>query len=276
MKRSARMILTVLLALVFLFSIAKLLNQQKENTIGSTAYADALELATSEKKQDIQPEPEPEPETVPPPEPQWVVAEPEAEDPHIRALEAMDLNALREINPDVVGWIRIPDTQIDYPLMQGPDNDYYLNRTWDEQPNSIGSIFLEHLTSPDLTDFNTIVYGHNMSTGAMFGSLRHYDTQSYWEEHPYVYIRSDQGVYRYEIFSAYVADVESNTFGLSFPSENAMTKFLERAVQDSVIGTGIQPEITDRILTLSTCSFVGYTHRWVVHARLKMILQQPE
>ena len=276
MKRGTRMILTVLLALVFVFSIARLLNQQQENTVGSTAYADALELATSEKTREPQPQSESELETVPPMEPQWVVASPEEEDPHIRELEDLDLEALRKVNPDVVGWIRIPDTEVDYPLMQGSDNDYYLNRTWDEQPNSIGSIFLEHLTSPDLTDFNTIIYGHNMSTGAMFGSLRHYDTLSYWEEHPYVYIRSDQGVYRYEIFSAYVADVESNTFGLAFPSENSMTKFLENALQDSVIDTGIQPEITDRILTLSTCSFIGYTHRWVVHARLKMVLQQPE
>lgn len=276
MKRGTRMILTVLLALVFVFSIARLLNQQQENTVGSTAYADALELATSEKAKETQPQPEAEQETVLPQEPQWVVASPEEEDPHIRELEDLDMEALRKVNPDVVGWIRIPDTEVDYPLMQGPDNDYYLNRTWDEQPNSIGSIFLEHLTSPDLTDFNTIVYGHNMSTGAMFGSLRHYDTKSYWEEHPYVYIRSDQGVYRYEIFSAYVADVESNTFGLAFPSENSMTKFLKNALQDSVIDTGIQPEITDRILTLSTCSFIGYTHRWVVHARLKMVLQQPE
>ena len=88
-----------------------------------------------------------------------------------------------------------------------------------------------------------------------------------------MYIISDYGVYRYEIFAAYMANVKSNTYGLSFPSETSRRSFLDKALQDSVIDTNLEPETTDRILTLSTCSGAGYSHRWVLQARLKMVLQ---
>ena len=170
-----------------------------------------------------------------------------------------------------VGWILIPDTRINYPLLQGSDNDYYLKRTWDQRQNAVGSIFLEHLSSPDLSDFNTIVYGHNMRDGSMFAGLRKYRDQSYYEEHPYVYIRSDQGVYRYEIFASCLAGINSDAYSLGFPGEEARSRFLDNVLADSFLSTGIRPEITDRILTLSTCSGAGYTTRWVVQARLKMV-----
>lgn len=273
MKKSVRTLLNLLLTAVFLFSIIMFLQQQREKSIGSSTYEDALALASSGKPAAVQSEiPDAPEETAA--EFQWVVAPLEDEDPYIQELENLDLEALREVNPDVVGWILIPDTVVNYPLMQGTDNDYYLKRTWDKKRNDVGSIFLEHQSSADLTDFNTIVYGHNMINGSMFASLREYGEQDYWEEHPYVYIRSDQGVYRYEIFSSYLAKVESNTYGLEFPSEGSRIRFLDNAIQDSAIQTGLEPEPTDRILTLSTCSGAGYTTRWVVHARLKMIQVQ--
>ena len=270
MKRSVRTLLTLVLALVFLFSTLQYLQSRREKAMGSSTYEEALAIAAAPKQAVSQPASVAE---APAEEPQWVVAPVEAEDPHIKALESMDLAALREVNPDVVGWILIPDTSINYPLMQGQDNDYYLNRTWDRQSNAMGSIFLEHLSSADLTDFNTIVYGHNMNDGSMFAGIREYRNREFWEKHPYVYILSDYGVYRYEIFAAYMANVKSNTYGLSFPSETSRRSFLDKALQDSVIDTGLEPETTDRILTLSTCSGAGYSHRWVLQARLKMVLQ---
>lgn len=271
-KKSTRTLLTALLALVFCISIVMFLRQQWINSAASSSYSDALELASAKKPAEPQPPAPSEAEEVPEvQEYQWVVAPVEEEDPHIQTLAELDLEALREVNPDVVGWILIPDTVINYPLMQGEDNEYYLKRTWDGKKNVVGSIFLEHLSNPDLTDFNTIVYGHNMNNGSMFASLRKYRKQEYWEKHPYVYIRSDQGVYRYEIFSSYLAKVDSNTYGLAFPSEDSRFAFLNNALVNSVIQTGVKPETTDRVLTLSTCSGSGYSTRWVVHARLKMV-----
>lgn len=265
MKKTIRTILNLLLVLVFLFSATQFLGQQRDNAAGRDTYGAALALASSGNAETTPIQ------TATEQEQPWIVAPPEEEDPYIRHLEELSLEALREVNPQVVGWILIPDTEINYPLMQGKDNDYYLNRTWDQKKNDVGSIFLEQFSNPDLTDFNTIVYGHNMKDGSMFAGLQAYREQSFLETHPYVYIRSDYGVYRYEIFSSYLAKVDSSTYGLDFPNEESTIRFLEEAIRNSAIRAAIAPEPTDRILTLSTCSGRGYATRWVVHARLKMV-----
>lgn len=275
MKGSLRKLLTAVLALVFLFSTAMYLGQQWQKSVGNSTYAEALALATSGNGETFRQEGLPAATEAAASEQGlvWVAETPDEADPYIRSLQELDLQALREVNPDVVGWILIPDTPVNYPLMQGQDNDYYLERTWDRQSNSIGSIFLEYLNSRDLTDFNTIIYGHNMKNGSMFASLREYSSQEYWEAHPYVYIGCDSGVYRYEVFSSYLADVDSYTYALGLSRADYRQAFLGNAIQNSSIHTGVEPEHTDRVLTLSTCSGNGYSTRWVVHARLKMILQ---
>ena len=266
MKKCLRITLLVLLLAVFAYSTSRLVKQYADNSGGSDAYASALAIASGSTEKPVTEETLPV-ETV---QPLWVPA-PVEDDPHMEEMAQIDLAALREINPDVLGWIRIPDSRIDYPLMAGTDNDFYLNHTWDKQENSVGSIFLEHQNSPDLTDYNTILYGHNMNDGSMFAGLRRYTGQHYWSNHPYVYIATDSGVLRYEIFSSYTARVDSVTYGLSFRQEKTRADFLIHALETSVIQADIVPEKEDRILTLSTCSGAGYSTRWVVHARLKMV-----
>lgn len=274
MKKWIRKSLSLLLVLTGLFSITMFLKSQQEKTAGGNSYENALALATAGKTSQTE-VPQPPTETPESGEPQWIVAPLEEEDPYVRTLAELNLEALRQVNPDVVGWILIPDTEMNYPLMQGTDNDYYLKHTWDRKRYVVGSIFLEYLCSPAFTDFNTIIYGHNMNDGSMFAGLRKYKEADYWKSHPYVYIRSDKGVYRYEIFSSYLAKVESNTYSLQFSGEQSRKNFLHNLLVQSAIDTGIQPETTDRVLTLSTCSGAGYTTRWVVHARLKMVQEQP-
>ena len=106
----------------------------------------------------------------------------------------------------------------------------------------------------------------------MFASLRSYSQQSYYEEHPYVYLVVDNGVFRFEVFSAYQAELDASAYGLSFQQRETREKFLADAAEKSDIETGIEPGVRDRILTLSTCSGVGHETRWVVQARLKMVL----
>lgn len=270
MKKKVRIPLFLMMAAIFAVSTTLLISQFGDNASGDDAYGDALAIASGTETQtraDVSATEATEPvkqESV------WVPA-PVEDDPVMEEMAAIDLAALREVNEDVVGWIRIPDTKIDYPVMQGEDNDYYLKHTWDRRNNSVGSIFLEHLSNPELVDYNTIIYGHNMNNGSMFAGLRKYTTQKYWEEHPYVYIKTDQGVYRYEIFAAYKADVDSVTYGLSFNQTITKVNFLQYALETSKIDTQIIPGKYDRILTLSTCSGSGYTTRWVVQARLKMV-----
>lgn len=91
------------------------------------------------------------------------------------ALAAVDLAALREVNPEVVGWIEIPDGGISYPLMQGANNQWYLKHTWVGDYSSVGSVFMDCRSHADLSDFHTILYGHRLRSGAMFapcGSMK--------------------------------------------------------------------------------------------------------
>ena len=262
------------LLVIFLVSTALLLRQWTDNAGGETTYQDAIDLAVNSPKENAPSEKQTESTAMPTENKQpvtvWMPV-PVENDPVMEEMAAINLTALREVNEDVLGWIRIPDTKIDYPLMRGEDNDFYLNHTWDRTANSVGSIFLEHLNQPDLTDFNTIIYGHNMNNGAMFAELEHFAMKEHWEGHPYVYVVTDEGVYRYEIFSFYCADVDSLTYSLNPSRDDTKEKFFKLALDTSWIDTGIQPEITDRVLTLSTCSGADYSTRYVVQARLPMM-----
>ena len=260
-----------ILILVFAVSTALSLRQFRDNAGGESTYQDAMEIAMNSQKEEVSDETEPS-ATTPATEPvtYWEPA-PVTDDPMMEEMAQINIAALRETNEDVLGWIRIPDTKVDYPLMQGEDNDFYLNHTWDKQPNSVGSIFLEHLNSPDLTDYNTVVYGHNMKNDSMFGQLENYALQHYWQEHPYVYIATADGVFRYEIFAFFRAEVDSMTYSLNILQDETKTAFLKLSSENAWYDTGIVPELTDRILTLSTCTGVSYANRYVVQARLPMV-----
>ena len=273
MKKKMRQVLMCVLFVIFMGSTALMLRQWMDNAGGETTYQDAMDLAVN-TKENVSVEKQTEATTMPAenkePITVWVPV-PVENDPVMEEMDAINLAALREVNEDVLGWIRIPDTKIDYPLMRGEDNDFYLNHTWDRTANSVGSIFLECLNQSDLTDFNTIIYGHNMNNGSMFAELEHFAIKKHWEEHPYVYVVTDAGVYRYEIFAFYRADVDSLTYSLNPSRDDTKEKFFKLALDTSWIDTGIQPEITDRVLTLSTCSGADYSSRYVVQARLPMM-----
>lgn len=246
-----------------------ILRQLLDSRKAAAAYSEAQRLAGLSIQVTAPSQPETQPAEVR--ETVWIPAPVEEDDANLDTLKDTNLAALREVSGDVVGWILIPGTDVNYPLMQGEDNSYYLEYTWDGRRSAVGSIFLECLNSPDLTDFNTIVYGHNMLDGSMFACLKNYASQSYWSRQPYVYLVSDAGVYRYEVFSCYEAKVDSSTYSLNIQKEETRQAFLDMACNNSVIDTGITPAVTDRILTLSTCSGAGYATRWVVHARLRMV-----
>lgn len=272
MKKKIRTVLIVLLVLAFGGSLIGLVCRIVEYRQGEETYSEAESLVELPDLSELPaPTLEPEPESSEPAEDE---GDDEQEtsvyvDPYADALRNMDFTALREVNPDVLGWIVIPGTVISYPLLQGEDNDYYLNHTWKGWRNVVGSIFLEWTNSADLSDFNTIVYGHRMINGSMFGSLKYYSSQSYWAQHPCVYITDDNGSHKYEIFAAYEVSTEGLTYRVGFSDDEDKQEFIDYCLAQSVIDTGITPTIYDRILTLSTCTGDGHATRWVVQGVLK-------
>ena len=278
-SKKLRKYLTVLLAAVFVVSTGLLISskldkeaagdsyQQAQQIAGLSGETEAVEADTAE--QTLPTVPETEPTAPPETEPQtvWVPATVD-KDEYMEKLAQTDLNALREVNPDVVGWIFLPGSQANYPIAQGEDNQYYLDHTWDNKKNIAGSIFLEVTNSPDLADCRSILYGHNMGNMSMFAVLHYYANEYYVKTYPYVYLVTDEGVLRYEIYSTYRAAVDSKTYALNLDHRH-MPSFIQMTLDESDFDTGIVPADTDRILTLSTCTG-DYETRRVVHARLVM------
>lgn len=177
----------------------------------------------------------------------------------------LDLSKLREVNADVVCWIEIPGA-FSYPVLQGEDNAYYLSHAWDGEANAAGAVFLDYRASAGLTDFHTLLYGHRMRDGSMFGSLKQYSDVGFWQEHPSVCLSDEDGIRRYDIFAAYEVGVAEIVYRQDLSSAEDRLELIRFGLDNSVIETGIVPTVTDTIITLSTCTGSGHNARWVVQA----------
>jgi len=280
MKFTLRKVLIVLLALVFVGSGAMVIADQIQKWTAEKAYQEAAELANVPERPETESAvktevsegasaPEQTEGTTEEPDGPEEKSEPVVYvDPYADALRNMDFAALREANPDVLGWIMIPDTRVSYPLVQGDDNDYYLKRTWRGSYSNVGAIFVEHHCSADLSDFNTIIYGHRMNNGSMFGSLENYRDAAYLAAHPYIYITDDTGCHTYQIFSVMETAVDSPVYAWEITEMTEKQAVLNWSVRNSEVDTGVMPVFRDRIVTLSTCTGRGYETRFVVQAVL--------
>lgn len=191
----------------------------------------------------------------------------EGEEAEVRE-QRIAFEELKAQNEDVIGWIEIPDTEISYPLMQGDDDQYYLKHTFSGNKNSAGSIFVEALNKADFSERHTIIYGHNMKNGSMFGGLKEYRNASYLVDHPTIYIDLEDGTHAYAIFSCYETAANSDTYTIGFASQpdGQYERFLQTIKGRSAYDTGIEVSKNDRVITLSTCTKSG-EKRFVVHGK---------
>lgn len=181
----------------------------------------------------------------------------------------VDFQALREINPDIVGWLYCEDTVINYPVVQGSDNSYYLRHLFDGAYNANGCLFLDCRVNGDLSDAHSIIYGHHMKNGSMFSSLDGYKNQEYYEEHPQLLLVTPDANYVVELFAGYVASVEENAWTVGFTNEMEFEDWIVSAIEKSTFESSVTPLSSDRILTLSTCSYEFSDARFVVLGILK-------
>lgn len=210
-------------------------------------------------------------------------APPEEKDP-LAILEEMgvpipekevDFADLQEnTNGDIYAWIHIPDTKIDYPVLQHPtDNSYYLNHNLDGSRGYPGCIYTEDYNKKDFTDPNTVLYGHNMKNGTMFAGLHKYGDSEYLEEHPYIYIYTEEGLLAYEIFAAYQSGDEHILYAHDgFEDRKVYGKYLEEILNmrsmGSVLKEGAEVTEDSRIITLSTCISGKPDNRFLVQGVL--------
>lgn len=171
--------------------------------------------------------------------------------------QAVDFQKLLSINEEVVAWISIPALELEYPVIQGEDNEYYLHYAYNKEPNFAGSIFLDFRSHADFQDQNTILYGHNMLNGSMFGSLKHLDVST----HTRIIVYTPESVLEYETVDNRIISVsEREYYQTSFQGEDFLA-----------VLQGLSPEISEadgeRILTLSTCNG-NSAQRRIVRCRL--------
>ena len=176
----------------------------------------------------------------------------------------VNFDLLLDINSDVVGWIYLKNSKVSFPVVQGMDNAEYLYWLINGDYNSAGTPFMDFRNSPDFSDRNTIIYGHNMNNGTMFADIHKYTDQAYYESHPVIQILTPNGDFELEIFSGYVTGLDANAWQLTFESDDEYEDWLETAMEKSAFESDVIPTVEDRVVTLSTCSNSAMETRFVL------------
>ncbi len=184
----------------------------------------------------------------------------------------LDWTSLYAENKDIYAWIYIPGTQVDYPVLQSTSDDtYYLNHNIDGSYGKPGCIYTEKINSKDFTNYNTVLYGHNMKNGEMFGCLHDYEDKTFFDENPYVYVYTEEKTYVYEIFAAYTATNAHILNTNDFSTQEGFADYLDNVVYNKALAGNFRNDTRvtsdNRIITLSTCTS-NSSKRWLVQAVL--------
>ena len=182
----------------------------------------------------------------------------------------VDFEALQKENEDVIGWIYCEDTVIDYPVLRGEDNDYYLHHTYDGKSSVSGSIFVDTTNRPGFVDSNTVIYGHHMKNKSMFATISNWAEQEYYEEHPVMWLLTPERDYKIVLFSQYTTSAYSDTY-LMYPGPcPEMDEYLKTVAEKSNFKSDVQEELDGNAhyVLLSTCAYVFDNARDVLHGKL--------
>lgn len=184
----------------------------------------------------------------------------------------LDFDNLISFNSDTIGWIRVWGTDINYPVVQTNDNNFYLTHSFDKSYNKAGWIFADYTNSNlknNQLDENTVIYGHNRQNRSMFGTLSN-TLKKEWrdtEKNRYINFSTRDESMVWEVFSTYTIDSENYYIKTSFSSEEEYEKFIKTIIDRSVYNFNVNVTTQDKILTLSSCTNIG-EGRTVVHAKL--------
>lgn len=177
-----------------------------------------------------------------------------------------EFDDLLEKNKNTVAWLKIENTNIDYPVVQGEDNDFYLNHDFYGKRNSQGSIFMDFRNSIDLSDKHTIIYGHHMKNRTMFNDLNFFKDPEFLKANRNFAMKSLYEEYNYEIFSSHLYENDPYIIKTRFNGDE-FSSFLEKINDRADYDLNIDLGEDDKILTLITCAYDFKDARYVVHAR---------
>jgi sortase B len=265
-KKRIRRLLAGLLAAVFLVCASLIAWLMWQDVYNGRLYENAiLEFVnTAEPIHTQEIVPSAAPETGETQAPVMTPVIPEREFPTMR----VDFDKLLDVNEDIVGWLWIPGTDINYPVVQGESNYSYLERDYTGARSNAGSIFMDSRNTPDYSDPNTILFGHNMRSGRMFGSLKEFKEQEFADEHSLFCIITPEGQFNYDIVAVEVVDLYSDLYYTTFHREDSFDKYLKELFDNNLIRTNVKVTEGDRLCTLSTCTSAYWRDRLIVVGRL--------
>lgn len=180
----------------------------------------------------------------------------------------IDFETLKQENPDTVGWLKVNNTNIDYPIVSAKNNSYYLNHDFNKKENKTGWLWVNYLNKLDGEDKNIVIFGHNMHSGVMFGTLKNILKEEWYnnEENEYITFTTESETQVYKVFSIYQTEAEDYYIKNNFKTEEEFVKFIDTLNQRSIKKYDVDIETKDfKILTLSTCAD-NNKYRVVLHA----------
>ena len=173
---------------------------------------------------------------------------------------------LKSKNEDYRFWLKVEGTQIDYPVVQAEDNDFYIKRDFNKEESIAGTPFLDYRNN-SLNDKNTIIYAHHMRNGSMFGELKKFKSEDFFNQNNKVTVEINGKVNTYEVFSVYVTAGTTDYLKVDF-LDNEYQEYLNNAIEKSMYDSKVEVNKDDKIITFSTCSYEFKDARTVVHAKL--------
>ena len=241
-KNEKKIIFLNILELIFLalmiFSGIKIFNWYKENKSNSMQLEKIAEYVTIDKKETLEKK------------------------------YKINFNALKEKNSDTVGWLKVENTDIEFPVVQTQNNDFYLNHSFDKNYNSAGWIFMDCNNKNYSEDKNVVIYGHNRRDGSMFGTLKNVLSEEWQKNNEnliFPFITENKDV-KYEVFSIYKIEKEDYYITTNFKNDEEFLTFIKKIKSRSLKDFGVEVTSDDNILTLSTCAD-NNNFRVVLHAK---------
>lgn len=172
----------------------------------------------------------------------------------------INFDELKAQNPDICAWIQIPGVNVNYAILQSSEDaeDFYLNHDTEKKYKTAGSIYIQKINNKDFTDPNTVIYGHNMLNGSMFGTLKKFRNRQFFEENTTIYVYTPGHILTYTIYSAFVYDDRHILNSFNFGTDEGFSAFLEQTLNPTSmvknVRDGVNITTNDRIISLSTCT----------------------
>jgi len=179
----------------------------------------------------------------------------------------VDFDELNEVFPGIAGWIRLDGTQIDYPVMQYTDNDFFLTHLPDGTAHRSGSIFLDYRNERGFSDKSILIYGHETRAGDMFGVLKNYREQEFFEANPMMHLHTPEKDYMLVLFAGHVAHSVRDHPPLEF-TEDEFLEYIGHIKSKSVFSSNVEVSADDRIVSLVTCTYDFSNARLIVVGKL--------